>query len=201
MLLLPGPEDEAIWQYFATSSMPEQAKATAVLDELDHEGGALSTVALEARVDIRRSRLELLLKVLDVDGAVERVQGGWRSTGVPWVYDAERYDRIAAARRNEQRAMLEYETTPACRMEFLQRALDDPAAAPLRPVRQLHVGRGTPRHRGDHDRHGGRRPEPGRRARRAPRAVAERHEPARARRAGQHRRRTSASSPAARSRA
>ena len=130
VLLLPGPEDEAIWQYFATSSMPEQAKATAVLDELDHEGGALSTVALEARVDIRRSRLELLLKVLDVDGAVERVQGGWRSTGVPWVYDAERYGRIAAARRDEQDAMLEYETTSGCRMEFLQRALDDPAAAP-----------------------------------------------------------------------
>ena len=130
MLLLPGPEDEAIWQYFATSSMPEQAKATAVLDELDHEGGALSTVALEARVDIRRSRLELLLKVLDVDGAVERVQGGWRSTGMPWVYDAERYDRIAAARRDEQRSMIEYETTSGCRMEFLQRALDDPAAAP-----------------------------------------------------------------------
>ena len=130
VLLLPGPEDEAIWQYFATSSMPEQAKATAVLDELDHEGGALSTVALEARVDIRRSRLELLLKVLDVDGAVERVQGGWRSTGVPWVYDAERYERIAAARRDEQRAMLEYESTSGCRMEFLQRALDDPAAAP-----------------------------------------------------------------------
>ena len=98
VLLLPGPEDEAIWQYFATSSMPDEAKANAVLDELAHEGGPLSTVGLEARVDIRRSRLELLLKVLDVDGAVERVQGGWRSTGVPWTYDAERYERIADAR-------------------------------------------------------------------------------------------------------
>ncbi|HWI32193.1 MAG TPA: RecQ family ATP-dependent DNA helicase [Microbacterium sp.] len=130
VLLLPGPEDEAIWQYFATSSMPDEAKATAVLDELNHDGGALSTVALEARVDIRRGRLELLLKVLDVDGAVERVQGGWRATGTPWTYDAERYERIAEARRAEQRAMIAYETTSGCRMEFLQRALDDPAAAP-----------------------------------------------------------------------
>lgn len=135
VLLLPGPEDPDIWQYFATSSMPDEAKATAVLDELAHEansdrGGALSTVALEPRVDIRRSRLELLLKVLDVDGAVERVQGGWRSTGVPWTYDAERYGRIAEARTREQQAMIEYETTSGCRMEFLQRALDDPSAAP-----------------------------------------------------------------------
>jgi ATP-dependent DNA helicase RecQ len=130
VLLLPGPEDAAIWQYFATSSMPDEEKANAVLDELAHEGGPLSTVALEARVDIRRSRLELLLKVLDVDGAVHRVQGGWISSGVPWTYDAERYRRIAEARTREQQAMIEYETTSACRMEFLQRALDDPAAAP-----------------------------------------------------------------------
>ncbi|KRB37239.1 RecQ family ATP-dependent DNA helicase [Microbacterium sp. Root180] len=130
VLLLPGPEDQAIWQYFATSSMPDEAKATAVLDELAHEGGPLSTVALEARVDIRRSRLELLLKVLDVDGAVARVQGGWLSTGLPWRYDAERYGRIAEARTREQQAMIAYETTTGCRMEFLQRELDDPAAAP-----------------------------------------------------------------------
>src|SRR5690606_1241863 len=43
---------------------------------------------------------------------------------------AERYRRIAEARTREQQAMIEYATTSACRMEFLQRALDDPAAAP-----------------------------------------------------------------------
>ena len=59
----------------------------------------ISTPALEALVDIRRTPLELLLKVLDVDGAVRRVQGGWVATGQPWTYDAERYERIAAARR------------------------------------------------------------------------------------------------------
>ncbi|MHC2999262.1 RecQ family ATP-dependent DNA helicase [Microbacterium sp. HJ5] len=128
VLLLPGPEDRAIWQYFATSSMPDEAKANAVLEELAHEQAPLSTVALEARVDIRRSRLELLLKVLDVDGAVDRVQGGWVSSGAPWTYDAERYARIAEARVREQESMIEYETTLGCRMEFLQRALDDPAA-------------------------------------------------------------------------
>lgn len=128
VLLLPGPEDAAIWHYFATSSMPDRQKATAVIDELEHEGAPLSTIALEARVDLRRSRLELLLKVLDVDGAVERVQGGWRSTGTPWVYDADRYERIAEARRGEQQSMLQYESTTACRMEYLQRSLDDATA-------------------------------------------------------------------------
>ncbi|MFC5929678.1 DEAD/DEAH box helicase [Cryobacterium melibiosiphilum] len=130
VLLLPGVEDEDIWQYFATSSMPSQNKAESVLNALAEAGAALSTPALEARVDLRRSPLELLLKVLDVDGAVQRVKGGWIATGQPWAYDAERYERIAAARQSEQQAMLEFERTSACRMEFLQRALDDDTAVP-----------------------------------------------------------------------
>ena len=131
VLLLPGVEDEDIWQYFATSSMPSQHKAEAVIGALtDHGGAPLSTPALEARVDLKRSPLELLLKVLDVDGAVRRVTGGWVSTGQPWLYDRERYERIAAARVNEQQAMLDYERTTGCRMEFLQRALDDDTAVP-----------------------------------------------------------------------
>ncbi|MEC5185106.1 ATP-dependent DNA helicase RecQ [Cryobacterium sp. MP_3.1] len=131
VLLLPGVEDEAIWQYFATSSMPSQHKAEAVLQALHANGGApLSTPALESRVDLRRSPLELLLKVLDVDGAVRRVTGGWLATGQPWVYDSDRYERIGAARVAEQNAMLDYERITGCRMEFLQRTLDDDTAVP-----------------------------------------------------------------------
>jgi ATP-dependent DNA helicase RecQ len=129
VLLLPGVEDEAIWQYFATSSMPNRSRAEAILRELEASPAPLSTPALETRVDIRRSPLELLLKVLDVDGAVRRVKGGWVATGEPWIYDADRYDRIAAARVSEQQHMLEYERTAECRMEYLQRSLDDPTAA------------------------------------------------------------------------
>ncbi|GEL96716.1 ATP-dependent DNA helicase RecQ [Cellulomonas terrae] len=128
VLLLPGPEDRDIWQYFATASMPDEDRAQRVIAELSDR--PLSTPALEAHVDVRRTPLELLLKVLDVDGAVRRVQGGWVATGQPWTYDAERYARIAAARQAEQEHMLEYERTDGCRMEFLQRSLDDETAAP-----------------------------------------------------------------------
>ncbi|PWB98287.1 RecQ family ATP-dependent DNA helicase [Salinibacterium hongtaonis] len=129
VLLLPGTEDRDIWQYFATASMPDQARAERILSALERERPT-STPALEALVDIRRTPLELLLKVLDVDGAVRRVQGGWVATGEPWTYDAERYSRIAAERVAEQQHMIEYETTTSCRMEFLQRTLDDETAAP-----------------------------------------------------------------------
>jgi ATP-dependent DNA helicase RecQ len=72
----------------------------------------------------------MMLKVLDVDGAVRRVSGGWTATGQDWAYDAERYQRVAAERAREQRAMLGYLDTSDCRMEYLRRELDDPAAQP-----------------------------------------------------------------------
>ncbi|MGY1682506.1 DEAD/DEAH box helicase [Geodermatophilus sp. SYSU D01176] len=132
VLLLPGPEDLAIWQWFATSSMPREDHAAAVLAAMA-DGKAWSVARLETVADVRRSRLELLLKVLAVDGAVERVQGGWRSTGRPWVYDADRYARVTRTREAEQRAMIAYARPvdeARCRMAFLQEALDDPTAAP-----------------------------------------------------------------------
>ncbi|WP_347351761.1 DEAD/DEAH box helicase [Intrasporangium sp.] len=130
VLLLPGPEDKDIWRYFASASMPRQDQADAVLRALAESAGPLSTVALESVVDVRRTRLELLLKVLDVDGAVRRVPGGWAATGASWSYDAERYARVTEAREREQRLMIGYERTTTCRMAFLQQCLDDGSAAP-----------------------------------------------------------------------
>ena len=135
VLLLPGREDRAIWEYFATASMPSQENASSVLEALASSDRPLSTPALEARVDVRRTALELLLKVLAVDGAVENVKGGWVATGTPWEYDAQRYENVARTRREEQQAMLAYEGLepgdPAnCRMVFLARQLDDDTARP-----------------------------------------------------------------------
>jgi ATP-dependent DNA helicase RecQ len=125
----PGPEDQDIWRYFASVSMPREEQASAVLAALAQAGRPLSTAAIETIVDIRRTRLELLLKVLDVDGAVNRVSGGWIATGAPWTYDGERYAWVAQQRQAEQEQMLAYERGAACRMAFLQHALDDDSAA------------------------------------------------------------------------
>jgi ATP-dependent DNA helicase RecQ len=128
VLLLPGREDRDIWAYFGSLAFPRAAVVQQVLDALAGATRPLSTAALEPMVDLSRSRLDMVLKVLDVDGAVRRVRGGWVTTGEEWEYDEERYERIAAARAAEQQAMLEYQDTTACRMEFLLRQLDDPHA-------------------------------------------------------------------------
>lgn len=130
VILLPGHDDSAIWTYFASASMPREDQAETVLRTLAEAGRPMSTAALETAVDIRRTRLELLLKVLDVDGAVSRVQGGWVSTGVPWEYDTDRYARVDQGRRDEQEAMRRYVALTTCRMAYLQECLDDPGAEP-----------------------------------------------------------------------
>jgi ATP-dependent DNA helicase RecQ len=71
-----------------------------------------------------------MLKVLDVDGAVRRVKGGWEATGEAWGYDADRYARVAAEREAEQRAMLDYLDSTECREMFLRHRLDDDTATP-----------------------------------------------------------------------
>ena len=130
VVLLPGAEDRDIWAYFASLAFPPEPLVRATLGALGEASGPMSSGALETQVDLSRARLEMMLKVLDVDGAVRKVSGGWVATGQPWEYDAERYATVAAERHREQQAMLSYLRTPGCRMEYLREQLDDPEAKP-----------------------------------------------------------------------
>ncbi|HEX5587206.1 MAG TPA: RecQ family ATP-dependent DNA helicase, partial [Acidimicrobiia bacterium] len=129
-VLLPAETDERIWEYFATAAIPEERNVAPVLDALTHEGAPLSVPALEALTGIRRGRLEALLKVIAVDGAVERTTGGWIATGKPYVFDDEKWAAIRATREAEADLMRAYAGGRGCLMEFLQQALDDPDPGP-----------------------------------------------------------------------
>ena len=128
VVLLPAWEDRDVWRYFASLAFPPEQHVRTTLHALAGSERPVSTAQLETQVDLSRTRLETMLKVLDVDGAVDRVQGGWLATGQEWVYDTDRYERVAAARREEQSAMLAYVDTAGCRMRFLREQLDDPGA-------------------------------------------------------------------------
>jgi ATP-dependent DNA helicase RecQ len=130
VVLLPGREDQEVWDYFASLAFPPEEQVRQTLAALAAHDGPLSTAALEARVDLRRTRLEMMLKVLDVDGAVRRVRGGWTATGQPWVYERQRYERVAATRAREQAAMIAYAAGQGCRMSALRAELDDPHLGP-----------------------------------------------------------------------
>jgi len=130
--LLPSDADAGVWDYFATATIPDPVQVERLLVGLAEFGPdqPASVPALEAETGLRRTRVELMLKQLAVDGAVERVEGGWLRTGEPWSYDAEHYDGIVAVRRREADIMRAYTRGERCLMQLLQESLDDPTAAP-----------------------------------------------------------------------
>ncbi len=129
VVLLPQHTDEHIWSWMVDTALPPEPQVRRVLDVLASAPGPVSTQALEQHVNLPRTRIDLLLRVLDVDGAVERVRGGWEATGRPWSYDEERARRLRAAHDAEQQAMRDYLALEDCRMAFLREQLDDPDAS------------------------------------------------------------------------
>jgi ATP-dependent DNA helicase RecQ len=80
VILLPGREDQAIWDYFAATAFPPADQVRATLHVLAAQDGPMSTAALEAQVSLPRSRLESMLKVLDVGAAGRRPGSGGTTT-------------------------------------------------------------------------------------------------------------------------
>lgn len=126
VVLVPTRTEGDIWAYFDSTAMPRRETVDEVLRVL--AAGPCTVLDLESQVNLRRGRLEALLKVLDVEGAVDRDGSSWRRTEASWEYDAERYAGLAAARRAEQEAMRAYQRTTGCRLRFLREQLDDPDA-------------------------------------------------------------------------
>ena len=128
VVLLRGGEDRRIQDFFIEQSFPSRERVDAVLGDLEVAGEDGRTLQeLLGVVNIGRSRLEAMLKILDVEGAVRRDGTRWvLAPGSGWSYDGERYARITALRREEQRAMERFGADGRCLMRVLQEELDDP---------------------------------------------------------------------------
>ena len=83
-VLLPTEADRRIWSFFEAVAFPSEEAAGAVLDHLARHG-PVSVPGLESVANLSRSRLEAMLKILDVEGAVER--GRWRLGPHPQAVD------------------------------------------------------------------------------------------------------------------
>ncbi len=125
VVLLRGAEDKRIQDFFIETAFPRRELVEQVLDCLPG-----TVPGLQADVNLGRGRLEAMLKVLDVEGAVTRHGSQWARTGEPWTYDAARYQEVTALRRHEQAAMAAFGADGRCLMQALQSELDDPAAEP-----------------------------------------------------------------------
>jgi ATP-dependent DNA helicase RecQ len=128
VVLVPAAADEAVWEHFATATVPVPDQVHKVLAALRDCDEPMSVPALEAATGVRRGRVELMLKQLAVDDVVARRPDGWTATGRPWAYPAEHYAGVVAARRAEADIMRAYIHSRRCLMLLLAQALDDDAA-------------------------------------------------------------------------
>ncbi|HEY2768035.1 MAG TPA: RecQ family ATP-dependent DNA helicase [Solirubrobacteraceae bacterium] len=127
VVLLRGLEDRRIQNFFIEQAFPDRERVTAVLAELQDAGDeGRTTRELMAVVNLGMGRIEAMLKILDVEGAVRRNGTRWRSIpGADWIYDSERYRRVTDLRRAEQQAMAAFGANGRCLMRTLQEELDD----------------------------------------------------------------------------
>jgi ATP-dependent DNA helicase RecQ len=128
VVLLRGAEDRRIQDFFIEQAFPRREVVDRVLEHLESVGGdGVMTQELMASVNLGRGRIEALMKVLDVEGAVGRAGSRWIARPESnWSYDAERYARITELRRHEQAAMAAFGADGRCLMRALQEELDDP---------------------------------------------------------------------------
>ena len=129
VIALPRPvEDERIWKWFESVSMPSEEVCQGVLRELDVQRPT-SIPKLEVAVNMGRSRLSTLLSILDVQGAIHRVKGGYVRSPEPWSYNAELAERLRQLRADEADQMRAYAPLDGCRLRYLRELLDDAEAA------------------------------------------------------------------------
>ncbi len=128
VVLLRGVEDKRIQDFFIEQAFPGEERVSAVLRALDDAPDGCTTRELQLVVNLGLGRIEAMLKVLDVEGAVTRAGTRWsRVPGSDWHYDGERYAAVTKLRRSEQEAMARFGVDGRCLMRVLQEELDDPA--------------------------------------------------------------------------
>jgi ATP-dependent DNA helicase RecQ len=128
VVLLRGAEDRRIQDFFIEQAFPRREYVDRVLEHLDSVGAdGASTPELTAMVNLGSGRINAMLKVLDVEGAVSKDGSRWvREQDGAWEYDADRYAKITALRRREQETMASFGADGRCLMRALQAELDDP---------------------------------------------------------------------------
>ncbi len=129
VIALPRPiEDAAVWNWFESVSLPSAEVCQGLLDQLDSTR-ATSIAQLELTVNLGRSRLGTLLNILEVDGAIDRVAGGWVRADRDWTYNHELSRSLRELRRAESQQMKDWAALESCRLRYLRDTLDDVEAA------------------------------------------------------------------------
>jgi len=130
-ILLSGEEDQDIHEHFWRAAFPPEHRVNEILKLLDDSNG-LSVFQLQRKVNLRKSQIEHVLKLLQVENPSPIVKSGykWYRTPVDYKMDHERIEFLTNQRQKEWEEIQRYIDHEGCLMSFLRNALDDPENNP-----------------------------------------------------------------------
>lgn len=133
-VLLSGPEELRIAEYFRRSAFPRPEWVAQILDLLAGEDEGLTQQQLQERVNLRAGQIGQALKLLAVEDPTPVLQDGsrWKRTMHPFTLDEQRIARLSEQRAQEAAEVQALVTSPTCLMQVLQVALGEDGASPCR---------------------------------------------------------------------
>lgn len=140
-VLLSGEEETEIGNFFIHSAFPTRDDVEQVLTALQSAPAGLTTLELEARVNVSHSRVEKTVSLLSLESPAPLVKQGSKYQLTAATLSSEFWDRagrLTTQRQHEQAQMQAYVKLSHGHMQFLVQALDGdvnavtpPPAAPL----------------------------------------------------------------------
>lgn len=130
-VLLSGPEDNDVHDYFIREAFPTEKQINTLLDALDNNDKGLAEADLKALYR-KEKILEKTIKHLSAENPSPIAKQGDRWYMMPndFEFDHERIKRVTRQREHEKIEMYGYMNNGGCLMEYLARALNDPNPSP-----------------------------------------------------------------------
>ena len=124
-LLTDQLADKRLWEWFATSSIPKKSHAEAIVNFLKSTDTPVTEKDVVNETNVPRGRASLLLRILAVEGVLEKTEQGWEYRDVPWKFDELKYEKLVESRRRDASIMSQYADAHTCLETQLRVALDD----------------------------------------------------------------------------
>jgi ATP-dependent DNA helicase RecQ len=115
-ILLNGDEDDEIIDYFIETAFPPESHSQQVLNALELAVDGLSVPQIEQQLNLSRSQIEKVLKLLSLEFPAPVTKQGykWYATPVNYQLNTEKIEQLIYIRRQEQEQIQAYMESQEC---------------------------------------------------------------------------------------
>ena len=123
-ILMSGPEDLDIINYFINTAFPTKEECIKVIECLEKYNG-LSIPYLSGCLNMKQGRLAKTIMFLENEGFVYKEGPKYYVSGTKFTYDSEHYENVTKTRISERNQMVELLKTKDCLNKYIVSCLDD----------------------------------------------------------------------------